>query len=81
MQYHFAKLRLVSAAGRESYVGKHKFIAAGVISLILLLSGCAGLSTAPPADKAAAGETAAKVPDLEIQTPYTLKSQNRRGKD
>jgi len=76
MQYHFVKLRLrlVSAAGRESYVGKHKFIAAGVISLILLLSGCAGLSTAPPADKAAAGETAAEAPAREIQIPYDLKS-------
>lgn len=76
MPYHFAKLRLrlVSAAGRERYMEKHKFIAAGVIFLILLLGGCAGLSTAPPADKAAAGETAAKVPAMEIQTPYTLKS-------
>jgi hypothetical protein len=76
MQYYFAelRLRLVSAAGRESHVGIHKFITAGIIFLILLLSGCAGLNTLLQADKAAAGETAAKVPARKIQRPYDLKS-------
>ncbi len=59
---------------RERSVQKTKFIIAAAIFLILLLSGCAGLNTLLSADKATAGETAAKVPARKIQTPYDLKS-------
>jgi len=67
-------LPLAPCAVRERSVQKAKFFTAAVICLIVLLSGCAGLNALLPADKAAAGETTAKVPARKIQTPYDLKS-------